>query len=515
MAFIEGTDRFQSQLLDYFAFDNLIADDNYVRVIDAFVDSLDLNELGFTLYSGDNRGQKPYHTEVLLKIHIYCFFNGIQSSRKQERECTRNIELIWLTGNLKPDHSTLAGFCKNNSDALKNVFKQFSILCRKLNLYDFKIFAIDGTKIKAHCSKKRAYTIDGLDKAIKHIDDKINEYISHINDDSGVFDETKKAEFKQKLELIRKRKIDYSNLKQNMLDSGISEYCATDPEAKVMKNHSNIEPCYNVQSVVDSKNKLIIDYDVTNQANDIGLLKPMADKVFKDYELDKFLKDNPNHIITNLADTGYYKTDDLLALNNNNIKALVPKPKTTSASGDADFSKSAFTYDSKKDIYFCPNNKELTFVRKSTETRNGSTNQYRIYSTNSCSDCPYHDKCTKSSSGRSIKRNINEDKINEIDDEYKKDSKFYKLRKELVEHPFGTIKRSLGLSYVNINGLNRVSSWTSSVFLAYNLKRVINIVGIPKLMEYYPQISGYITSKFCIFYIILYFCYFNFTFLIF
>lgn len=483
MAFIEGTDRFQSQLLDFFAFDNLIADDNYVRLIDAFVDSLDLNNLGFITYFGDNRGQKPYHTDILLKIHLYCFFNGIQSSRKQERECYRNIELIWLTGNLKPDHSTLANFCKDNSNALKNVFKQFSNLCRKLNLYDFKIFAIDGTKIKANCSKKRAFTIDGIDKALKHIDEKINEYISHINDDSGSVDEVKKAEFKQKLELIRKRKIDYSNLKQNMLDAGINEFCATDPQAKVMKNHSNIEPCYNVQSVVDSKNKLIIDYDVTNQANDIGLLKPMADKVFMDYNLDDFLKNNPNHTITNLADTGYYKTDDLLALNTNNVRALVPKPKTTSSSGDSDFSKSAFIYDNEKDFYVCPNNKELTFVRKSTETRNGSTNYYKIYSTNSCSNCPYRDKCTKSSSGRSIKRNINEDKINEFDNEYKKDSSFYRLRKSLVEHPFGTIKRSLGLTHVYIKGLDRVSSWTSSVFLAYNLKRAINIIGIPKLME--------------------------------
>ena len=483
MAFIEGSNRFQSQFMDFFSFDNLISDDNYVRIIDAFVDSLDLKSLGFIVYSGNAPGQKPYHTNTLLKIHIYCFFNGIQSSRKQERECSRNIELIWLTGNLKPDHSTLANFCKDNSNALKNVFKQFSNLCRNLNLYDFKIFAFDGTKIKANCSKKRAFTIDGLDAALKHIDEKITEYLSHINDDSSSFDNAKIDEFKKKLELIKKRKIDYSNLKQNMLDSGIKEFCATDPDSKVMKNHSNIEPCYNVQSVVDSKNKLIIDYDVTNQANDIGLLKPMADKVFNDYELDKFLKDNPSHIITNLADTGYYKTDDLLALNNNNVKALVPKPKSTPSSGDTDFSKSAFIYDNKNDVYFCPNHQELSFVRKSTETRNCHSNTYRIYSTKSCSNCPYRNNCTKSSSGRSIKRNINEDKIIQIDNEYKKDSSFYRLRKCLVEHPFGTIKRSLGLTHVYIKGLNRISSWSSSVFLVYNLKRVINILGFDKLME--------------------------------
>lgn len=483
MAFIEGTDRFQAQLLDFFTFDNLISDDNYVRVIDAFVDTLNLEELGFITYSGNNRGQKPYHTDILLKIHIYCFFNGIQSSRKQERECSRNIELIWLTGNLKPDHSTIASFCKSNSSALKNVFKQFSNLCRKLNLFDFKIFAFDGTKIKANCSKKRAFTIEKLDKALINIDKKINEYISKIELDYSELDNSKIDEFQKKLELIKQRKIEYTSLKEHMEKNNIKEFCATDPDAKVMKNHSNIEPCYNVQSVVDAKNKLIIDYDVTNQANDIGLLKPMSDKLFEDYNLDDFIKQHPNHTITEIADAGYYKSSDLLSLNTNHIKALVPKPKTSSSCGNKNFSKSAFTFLPEEDVYICPNNQKLTFFRNSTETRNGVTNHYKIYSSKSCIGCPYLDKCTKSIHGRLIKRNIKDDELLKLDDEYSNNSSLYKLRKELVEHPFGTIKRSLGFTHVYIKGLERISSWTSSVFLAYNLKRVINIIGVKDLIE--------------------------------
>ena len=488
MAFIEGTDRFQAQLLDFFAFDNLISEDNYVRVIDAFVDSLNLKDLGFIIYSGDNRGQKPYHTDILLKIHIYCFFNGIQSSRKQERECARNIELIWLTGNLKPDHSTLAAFCKNNSSALKNVFKQFSKLCRSLELFDFKIFALDGSKFKANCSKKRSFTIDKLNKALDNIEEKINEYISKIDDDTSSLDELEKAEFQKKLDLIKQRKVEYLDLKQKMIDENISELCITDPDAKIMKNHSNIEPCYNVQSVVDSKNKLILDYDVTNQANDVGLLKPMSDKVFEDYELDSFLQENPDHVITEIADAGYYKSDDLLSINSSNVKALVPKPKSSNSSGSSEFSKDNFSFDSEKDVYICPAGYELIFSRKSTETRNGVSNQYKIYTGTKCTSCPFIDKCTKSINGRSIKRNIKEDKLLEFDNEYKSDSSLYKLRKALVEHPFGTIKHSLGLTHVYIKGLDRVSSWASSVFLAYNLKRVINILGIPKLMEVFTTI---------------------------
>ena len=489
MAFIQGQDRFQSQFMDLFTFDNLISDDNYVRINDAFVDSLNLSDLGFLTYSGDHPGQKPYRTDILLKIHIYCFFNGIQSSRKQERECSRNIELIWLTGNLKPDHSTLANFCKNNSSALKNVFKQFSDVCRSLNLFDFKIFAFDGTKIKANCSKKRAFTLDKIDKALDNIDQKISEYISKIDDDTSSIDDALKAEFQQKLDLIKQRKVQYLNIKQNMIDNNLSEFCATDPDSKIMKNHSNIEPCYNVQSVVDSKNKLILDYDVSNQANDVGLLKPMSDKVFDDFNLNSFIKDNPNHIITEIADAGYYKSDDLLALNSSNVKALVPKPKSASHSSDSDnFSKDNFSFDSLNDIYICPAGKKLSFSRNSTETRNGNTNHYKIYSCSSCSSCPFRNKCTKSPNGRSIKRNVNEDKLLDFDNQYKKDSSLYKLRKELVEHPFGTIKRSLGFTYLHIKGLERVSSWASSVFLAYNLKRVINILGIQKLMKVFSTI---------------------------
>ncbi len=489
MAFIEGTNRFQTQLLDFFDFDNLISFDNPVRVIDAFVNSLNLEKLGFVTYSGDNPGQKPYHTDILLKIHIYCFFNGIQSSRKQERECARNIELIWITGNLKPDHSTIAKFFKTNSNAIKNVFYEFTKVCQELNLCDFKLSAIDGTKIKANCSKKNAYTVSKIDTSLALIDEKIAEYMSNIDNDNCELEDAKKDEFNKKLELIKERKVKLTNLKQHMIDNDIKEVCTTDTDAKVMKNHSNIEPCYNVQSVVDSKEKLIVEFDVTNQANDIGLLKPMADKLTDTYNLNSNTEANATddtRII--LADAGYYKSSDLLSLNNNNTKAYVPKPKTTSASGDNDFSKDAFNYIPEEDIYVCPFNRKLTFSRKSKETRNGGTNHYKIYTSTSCLGCPHINKCTTSINGRSIKRNILDDKLLRIDKEYAKNSSYYKLRKELVEHPFGTIKRSLGFTHVHIKGLHRVASWAASVFLAYDLKRVLNIVGFNKLMQKFTTV---------------------------
>ena len=482
MAFIEGTDRFQSQFMDFFTFDNLIADDHYVRVIDAFVNSLDLDALGFISFSGDSRGQKPYHPQTLLKIHIYCFYNGIQSSRKQERECSRNIELIWLTGNLKPDHSTIASFCKKNSAALGKLFKEFSLLCRSLNLYDFLITALDGTKIQACCSKKQVFTIERLDNALLQLDKKIEEYLSHIDNDS-FDDDSQLAEFQEKLKTLENRKVQYSSLKKTMIDENISEICLTDPDAKVMKNHSNIQPCYNLQAIVDSKHKLILDFDVTNHANDVGLLRPMADKLIDDYDLNSFFAENPEHILTLLADAGFFKIEDILALNSSNINAIVPKPKSATSTGCSAFSKDNFIYDETNDTYLCPEGNLLTFSRKSTETRNGITKHYKIYSGTSCSSCPSLDKCTTSINGRSIKRNIDEDQLLQLNYQFDFNSSEYKLRKELVEHPFGTIKRSLGFTHVFVKGLLRVSSWASSVFLAYNFKRVFNILGFQKFME--------------------------------
>ena len=480
MAYIEGLDRLQFSLTEMFSFENLISEDNPIRAIDAFVNKLNLEELGFVVYSGDKRGQKPYKTSDLLKIHLYCFYNGIQSSRKQERECARNIELIWLTGNLKPDHSTIATFFKDNGPAIKKVFKEFANLCKKLELYSFKLFAVDGTKIKAYCSKKKAFTKNKLNELLVNIDKKIEEYSAKIDDEN--LDKDDVASFKEKLKLINERKVEYTALKDKMEKENLNEICVTDPDSKVMKNHQNVEPCYNVQSVVDSENKLILDYDVTNQANDVGLLKPMVDKVFEDFELDKHLEEHPDHELTITADTGYYKAEDMLELNTDKVHALVPKAKTSNSTGEQQFAKDNFEYDKDHDCYICPAKRQLPFSRKSTETRNGKSTTYKIYTCSSCSNCEYFNKCTKSPSGRSIKRHPNEDKLEEFEKAYKSDSSLYRLRKAIVEHPFGTIKRSLGLTHVYIKGIERVSAWAASAFLAYDLKRVINILGVKELI---------------------------------
>lgn len=392
------------------------------------------------------------------------------------------LNLFGLLGNLKPDYSSISNFCKHNRLPLQKLFHEFSSICRNLDLFDFKVFAFDGTKIKSHNSKKRAFSLDKLDSLLNHIDVKIKEYMDNIDllpsDDSH-----KLSEFNSKLQSIRNRKQLYSNLKQSMINDNISEVCLTDPDSKIMKNNGRIEPCYNIQSVVDSKHKLVADFDVSNQANDVGLLKPMADKLALDFDFNSFLQDNPNHVFTNLADAGYFKSSDVLALNDKNHKTIVPKSQASNSTANSDFSKDKFIYNSIDDVYICPAKHVLHFTRHSKESRNGSTNFYNIYTCDACMSCPFSSFCTSSATGRSIKRNVNEDKLFDISNQFSHDSNLYKLRKSLVEHPFGTIKRSLGFSHVFVNGKEAVKSWSASVFLVYNLKRVINIIGFKKLIE--------------------------------
>ena len=480
MAFIQGIDRNQFQFIDFYSIDSFISKDNPVRVIDAFVNSLDLPSFGFIVHSDNNPGQRPYKTSVLLKIHIYCFFNQIVSSRKQERECARNIELMWLTGCLVPDHSTIANFCKVNHSAISLLFHEFNSICLDLGLFDFKLLAQDGTKIKACCSKKNAFTIDKLNKSIAYIDSKIEEYMNLLDSDSSKLDDEKIKLFQEKLDAISQRKKKYENLKQHLIDNKKTEICLTDTDSKIMKNHYDTEPCYNLQTIVDSKNKLVTTYHISNQANDIGLFLPVVNKFSQQYNIPNFLANNPDSSITFVADAGYYKQSDLLNLNNlhSNISAFAPKPTSKTTTANSEFSKEKFSYDPASDTYTCPNNKSLSLSEHSTQ----KGIKYKIYRCSDCSSCSFLDQCTSSINGRSIKRNPNEDFFQSLQESYQ-DSDLYKQRKCIVEHPFGTIKYFHGFSRLFIKGIDRASSWAASVLLCYNLRRTINIVGVDKLLK--------------------------------
>ncbi|QJD81912.1 transposase [Cohnella herbarum] len=309
MPFIEGEDRDQIYLLPY-TLGDFVEEENPVRVIDAYVDSLSLEELGFQVYSGSKAGQKPYRRQELLKLYLYCYMNGIRFSRKMETETKRNIELMWLIGKLQPDHVTLSAFMKSNQTAIKKLFKEFTLMLKGFGLIDGQLVAIDGTKLKANCSKKKHFNDNIISKKLEHIDAYLRDFLMEDN-------RLKKQEIIEKLEVYQKRMHELQVMKQELKETGENQLCVTDQDAKSMKNNGKHEVCFNVQTAVDSKYKLIVDCDTVNDVNDQGQLSNMAKKtkqVFRDQK------------ITILADTGYYNYLEIIDVVDKSTELLI-KPQ--------------------------------------------------------------------------------------------------------------------------------------------------------------------------------------------
>lgn len=294
--------------------DDFVGEENPVRVIDAYVDSLPLEELGFQVYSGSKAGQKPYRRQELLKLYLYCYMNSIRSSRKMETETKRNIELMWLTGKLQPDHGTLSAFM-NNQTAIKKLFKESTLRLKGFGLIDGQLVAIDGTKLKANCSKKKHFNDNIISKKLEQIDEKIDAYLrDFLTEDNRL----KKQEITEKLAVYQGRMHELQVMKQELKETGESQLCVTDPDAKSMKNNGKHEVCFNVQTAVDSKFKLIVDCDTVNDVNDQGQLSNMGHKtklVFHDQKT------------TIVADTGYYNYLEIIAVIDENTELLIKPQK--------------------------------------------------------------------------------------------------------------------------------------------------------------------------------------------
>ncbi|WP_240419483.1 transposase [Paenibacillus periandrae] len=310
MPFISGEDRHQIHLLPY-TLEDFVEEENPVRVIDAYVDSLPLEELGFQVYSGSKAGQKPYRRQELLKLYLYCYMNGIRSSRKMEIETKRNTELMWLIGKLQPDHGTLSAFMKSNQMAIKKLFKEFTLMLKGFGLINGQLVAIDGTKLKADCSKKKHYNDSIICRKLEYIDEKIDAYLrAFLTEDNRL----KKQEITEKLEVYQERMHELQVMKQELKETGENQLCITDPDAKSMKTNGKHEVCFNVQTAVDSMYKLIVDCDTVNDVNDQGQLSNMAKKakqVFRDQK------------ITILADTGYYNYLEIIDVVDENTELLI------------------------------------------------------------------------------------------------------------------------------------------------------------------------------------------------
>lgn len=463
MAYIDGENRYQITYTIRIL-DDQVDDECEVRVIDAYIEAVDIEELGFKIYSDSQKGQRPYNTRDLIKLHLYGYMNGIRSSRKLERECKRNIEMMWLLNSLQPDHSTIAEFLKSNTDAIKQLFKQFVLFLKNIVIVDGALVAIDGTKIRASNSRKKHLNARKIEQKIKYYEEKIEEYIEATTNENN-------SDYKSKVEDYQLRIREIKQIQDDMKKKGLTQICQTDSDAKSMKNNNGYEPCYNMQSAVDQKNKIIIAVDVVSEVNDQSQLYNMLNTAKSNLGIKK---------TAIVADTGYFNQVEIKKVNDENDTLYIKKQKQSNKSDNSKgFVKDDFLYNEEKDIYMCPEGKVLHFENNTS----GKGLKYKRYKCTDCNICNKKSQCTKSASGRTISRWENEEIIEKVTEETLKNDKVYRTRQCIVEHPFGTIKRTLGYTYFLRRGLEQVQAEASLICLAYNLKRAINILGVKELIH--------------------------------
>jgi transposase len=475
MGYKEGQDRNQIILFPE-SIDDYVSENSSVRVIDEYVEQLQMGELNFKKAVCALTGRPPYSPKDLLKIYLYGYLNRVRSSRRLEQEAARNIEVIWLLKKLKPDFKTIADFRKDNKKALKTVFRDFTKLCDEWGLFGKELVAIDGSKFRACNSKRNNFSEKKLDRHIKYIDEKIDKYLQELDEGDVNENHDRKpdaGEIKKRIQELKNRKEKYEGYKKQLEEKGENEVSTTDPDARLMCNNNNsVDVNYNVQTTVDAKHNIILDFKVTQKPNDLGELDNMALRAKKLFEGKKFEA---------LADKGYYKAEDLKKCVDKGITPYVTKQIYSNGTGDRDFYSDRFTYDKDKNIYVCPAGKELHYRKDRKKNKKVIGHEYCNFEV--CKGCEFKSRCTTSEKGRAICRHVDQDFLDTIDLATELNMDKYRLRQMIVEHPFGTIKRSWGAYYFLTKRKISVSAEISISFLVYNLKRVMNILGIEEILR--------------------------------
>ncbi|QBY00214.1 IS1182 family transposase [Rhodophyticola sp. CCM32] len=473
--FIEGVERQQAVLLPE-CLDDYVDENSPVRSIDVFVEMLDLAELGFQTTPAST-GRPGYHPGLMLQIYLYGYLNQIQSSRWLERECGRNMELIWLTGRLRPDFKTIADFRKDNGPAIRKVCQQFVALCRNINLLDGNLVAIDGSRFKAVNSKAKNYTRGKLRQKLGEIDKAIERYLGELDRADEVFEQTgtvlpeaRMERTLRKLEHLQKEARRYRSIEKRMDETGETQVSLSDPDARSMATTPRMPRVvgYNVQTAVEAENHLIVAHEVTMQGYDRDALSMMAVAA-----RDAMASDQ----IEAIADKGYYKSEEILACEEAGIAVVVPKPLTSNAGARGQFDKADFAYDTAADAYICPAGQQLIY--RFTGQQDGKA--IRTYWSSHCEGCVLKDKCTNSKERR-IRRWEHEDVLERVQQCLDKDPTQLAVRSMTVEHPYGTIKSWMGATHFKMRRLKNVATEMALHVLAYNMTRVIKIMGIPALI---------------------------------
>jgi transposase len=475
--FIEGADRRQQTLLPE-AIEDYVGEENPVRVIDAFVDMLDLASLGFAGVIPEETGRPSYHPATLLKIYVYGYLNQVQSSRGLERECHRNLELIWLTGRLAPDFKTIADFRRDNGSAIRRVCAQFVAFCRNLHLLDSASVAIDGSKFKAVNHREKNFTQDRLTRRMAAIEGTIDRYLAELDradrqhELTGVAVLPAKVErLKRSIETLKQKLKSLSTLETQMRAADEQQISLTDPDARAMtsQSHSAYVVGYNVQSAVDTQNHIIVAHEVSNVGIDKGHLSSMAGKARAALEVES---------IEVLADRGYFKSEEIAACEATGIEAYVPKPLTSNARAEGRFDRRDFVYDRESNSYVCPAGERLSY--RMTTTDAGKV-MHRYWSS-VCGACALKKHCT-SSPQRRIARWEHEEVLERAQERLDQRPDAMIVRRSTVEHPFASIKAWMGATHFRMKTLKHVATEMALHVLAYNLKRVMAILEVRELLR--------------------------------
>jgi transposase len=468
--FIEGEDRHQATLFPE-RLDDYVAEDNAVRVIDVFLDELDLSGLGFKTEPSDT-GRPSYHPSTMLKIYVYGYLNRIQSSRRLEREAQRNVELMWLTERLVPDFKTIADFRKDNGAAIRLVCREFVVLCRKLNLFAQAFVAIDGSKFKAVNNRDRNFTQAKMKRRLQQIDESIERYLGQLaSADRQEAAEDKMQRLEDKIAGLKKEMARLKRLEVQMLQTPDQQISMTDPDARSMATSGRGTGMvgYNVQTAVDAKHHLIVAHEVTNMGHDRTQLANMAKQAKDALETD---------VLCVVADRGYFKGEEILACDEAGITTYLPKPQTSGSLSRGLFSKRDFIFIPEDDEYRCPADERLIYRCSTVEK--GQT--IRRYWSSVCPSCPIKSKCT-TGKYRRVSRWEHEAVVEAVQARLDREPERMRARRETVEHPFGTIKSWMGSTHFLTKTLGRVSTEMSLHVLAYNMKRMMNILGTKPLIE--------------------------------
>ena len=483
--FIEGESRSQATLFPE-RLDDYISEESPVRVIDVFVDELEIGALGFKVHP-EVTGRPAYHPATLLKIYIYGYLNRVQSSRRLERETQRNVEMMWLTGRLSPDFKTIADFRKDNGRAIRKVCREFVLLCCKLNFFADAFVAIDGSKFKAVNNRDRNFTAAKMKKRLKQIDESIERYLGQIasadREDSQAAKQTTER-LKDKIVKLKEEIVRLNALEEERLKRPDKQLSLTDPDARSMATSGRGSGMvgYNVQTAVDAKHHLIATHEVTNVGHDRSALHHMACKAKQAIGAES---------ISVVADRGYYNSTEIYACENAEITTYLPKVQTSGNMAKGQFGKRDFKWIAKDNEYECPAGERLKWRFKVEEK--GKTNHK--YWSSSCPRCAMKEQCT-TGKYRRVTRWEHEEVLDTVQARLDREPERMRARRETVEHPFGTIKSWMGATHFQMRTLEKVSIEMSLHVLAYNLKRVMNIMGTVPLMEAMRALMGALVSRF-------------------